>query len=68
MGARRTYDLGFPLRLSPPPKPAKDKQNRTVQVSFTEAEYKRLAKIADGRPLATLLRNVALKHVKGLRG
>ncbi len=54
--------------MGAPSKRPGDKQSKVVQVSFTEVEHKRLVRIADGRPLATLLRNVALKRAKGLRG
>ena len=50
------------------PKRPQDKQSKIIQVSFTPAEHKRLQKVADGRPLATFIRNLTLKKHPEIRG
>jgi hypothetical protein len=55
-------------RMGRTPKRPQDKQSKIVQVSFTEAEFRRLEKIADGRPLATFVRNIVLKRHPELEG
>jgi hypothetical protein len=51
-----------------PPKPAAEKRAHTVQVTFTEGEFKRLDKIADGRPLAAFVRKIVLKKHPEIQG
>jgi hypothetical protein len=39
-----------------------------VQVAFTDGEFNRLEKLADGRPLAAFVRNIVLKRHPELKG
>jgi hypothetical protein len=55
-------------RIGRTPKRPQDKQSEIVQVSFTPPEFKRLVKIADGRPLATFVRSIVLKKHPELQG
>lgn len=57
-------------RMGPPTKRPEDKQSRVVQVSLTEREYARLERLADGRPLALIVRRALFKvhpEVEGTR-
>ena len=45
------------------PKPAREKQSRHVGVSFTEGEHQALEDAADGKPVSTFLRTLALRFL-----
>ncbi len=44
-------------------KPAEEPLKKLVSVYFTEAEYKLIEEIADGRPIASVLRKVVKKYL-----
>lgn len=44
-------------------KPADEPLKKLVSVYFTEAEYKLIEEIADGRPIASVLRKVVKKYL-----
>jgi hypothetical protein len=46
-----------------PPKPLAERQRHAVAAKFTDAELEALKKAAAGKPLGTLLRRLALRHL-----